>query len=345
MPPGKCRASTAKLVVVSTHLDIPEPLQVRHRQSREGRSWLGRLPGLVGEALQQWQLALDLTVGELPWHGHTGLVLPVLTADGIAAALKVSFPFEEALLEPVALQLWGGRGAVQLLHSDRSLGAMVVERLDNTRSLLELPVEEAIVHWGGLLRDLSIRPDDRPEWLVFPQIAEMAERYCDELPQRWDELAEPFPRWLLEAALEVCQTRGSVARRSDEDVLVHTDLHYLNVLARPGSASYLAIDPQAQIGDAEYAVAPCLWNRLQDLPALGTEGALRRRASLLAEAAGLDAELSVAWSVLREVENALSYLESRGHARDAQRSLWVASTLAGKTLPDLPCAHELDVLH
>lgn len=345
MLPGKCRESTAKLVVVSTHLDIPEPLRARHRQSREGRSWLGRLPGLVGEALAQWQLTVDLPPAQLPWHGHTGIVLPVLTADGAVAALKVSFPLAEALLEPVALQLWGGRGAVQLLYSDRSLGAMVVERLDHKRSLLELPIEEAIGHWGGLLHDLSIRPDDRPEWLAFPQIAATAERYCDELPQRWDELAEPFPRWLLEAALEVCQTRGSVARRSNKDVLVHTDLHYLNVLALPGTASYLAIDPQAQIGDAEYAVAPCLWNRLRDLPGLGTDAALRRRALQLADAAGLDAELSIAWSVLREVENALSYLESPGHTRDAQRSLWVASTLAGKTLPGLPGAHQLDVLH
>ncbi len=330
---------------MTTHLQIPESVRVRHRQSREGRSWLGRLPGLIGEALKQWRLTLDLPVGELPWHGHTAIVIPVLTADGTAAALKVSFPCEETLLEPVALQLWGGRGAVQLLHSDSSMGAMVIERLDNTRSLQDLPIEEAIVRWGGLVRELSIRPDARPAWQQFPEVAATAERYCDELPQRWEELGEPFPRWLLEAALEVCQTRGSVARRSNNDVLVHTDLHYLNALARRGSNSYLAIDPQALVGDAEYAVAPCLWNRLRDLPQQGAEAALRRRASELSAAAGLDADLAVAWSILREVENTLSYLESPGHARDAQRSLWVASTLAARTLPGLPSAHELDVLH
>ena len=63
-------------------------------------------------------------------------------------------------------------------------------------------------------------------------MAARAEQWSDELPESWERLGRPFPRWLLEAALEVCQTRGAVGRRSGNDVLVHTDLHYLNILAR-----------------------------------------------------------------------------------------------------------------
>ena len=37
-----------------------------------------------------------------------------------------------------------------------------------------------------------------------------------ELPESWEQLGRPFPRWLLEAALEVCQTRGAVGRRVRE---------------------------------------------------------------------------------------------------------------------------------
>ncbi|MEO6529603.1 MAG: aminoglycoside resistance protein, partial [Specibacter sp.] len=61
--------------------------------------------------------------------------------------------------------------------------------------------------------------------------------------------------------------------------------------------------------------------------------------------AGLDEDLAVQWSVVREVENALCYLEEPGHGDDAVRSLWVASTLAGKTLPGLPDAHQLKALY
>ncbi|MGO2541453.1 MAG: aminoglycoside phosphotransferase family protein [Specibacter sp.] len=327
-------------------VEIPEPLRLRHRQTLAGRTWLGHLPGFIHQALGQWQLTPDLPAGGLPWHGNTGIVVPVLSLNGTAAALKIAFPHEEALLEPVALTLWDGRGTVRLLASDERLGAMLLERLDDSSSLLELPMAEAIPAWGGVVRALGIRPDGRSQWQRIPHIAATAERYCDELPQRWGELAEPFPRWLLEAALEVCQTHGAVARRSSSsDVLVHTDLHYLNILARPGTNTYLAIDPQAQVGDAEFSLAPCLWNRLRDLPARNAEAGLRRRASLLAQAAGLDEDLAVQWSVVREVENALSYLEEPGSGGDAQRSLWVASTMAGKTLPGLPDAHGLKSLY
>lgn len=326
-------------------VEIPEALQLRHRGSREGRLWLGELPGFITAALEQWRLRVDLPLGAMPWHGNTGIVIPVLTHAGDAAALKIAFPHEEALLEPVALKLWDGHGTVQVLETDESLGAMLMERLDVSRSLLELPMDEAVARWGGLVKDLSIRPDTRWQWQLVPAIAATAERYCDELPQRWAELDEPFPRWLLEAALEVCQTRGVVGRRSSNDVLVHTDLHYMNVLARLHGNEYLAIDPQAQLGDAEFAVAPCLWNRLRDLPARNAEAGLRRRASQLADAAGLDEDLAVQWSVVREVENALCYLEEPGHGDDAVRSLWVASTMAGNTLPGLPDAHQLKVLY
>lgn len=292
--------------------------------------------------MKQWRLTLDLPAGSLPWHGHTGIVVPVRTHGGGLGALKVAFPYEESLLEPLALELWNGQGAVAILEYDKSLGAILMDRLDGHRSLQELPIEQAIAHWGTSLRALAIAVDDRPQWRELPRIAATAERYCDELPQRWADLDEPFPRRLLEAALEVCQTRGSVALRdTHRDVLVHTDLHFMNILALPGTQHYVAIDPQVQVGDAEFAMAPCLWNRLQDLPERNPEHGLRQRAAMLATAGGLDEDLAVAWSIVREVENALAYFESPGGLADAQRSLWVASTLTGDTLPGLPRAHEL----
>lgn len=325
-------------------VDIPDDLQRRHARSPGGRAWLAGLPGLITSALRRWQLTVDLPSGTQPWHGHTGIVVPVRLGDGTAAALKIAFPFAEAVLEPIALSLWNGHGMVRMLEHDPATCSMVTARLDAGASLFDVPLAEAVDVWGGLVRQLSIEPDDRPGWDRIPQIAATAERYCDELPARWDDLNRPFPLWLLEAALEVCQTRGAVARRESRDVLVHTDLHYLNILATLDGSGYLAIDPQPQVGDAEFAVAPCLWNRIRDLPPRNAEAALRRRCSDLAAGAGLDADLAAAWSVVREVENALSYLEARNHGGDAQRSLWVAATMAGRSLPGLPAAHDLKTL-
>jgi streptomycin 6-kinase len=197
------------------------------------------------------------------------------------------------------------------------------------------------------MRRLSLGPDHKAEWQEFEHVAARAERWSDDLAAEWEQLGRPFPRWLLEAALEVCQTRGAVGRRSGKDVLVNTDFHYLNILARtgapaqPGPDDFAAIDPQPMIGEAEFAVAPLLWNRLDELPLSDPGQGLRERCVDFSTAAGLDADTARLWAVAREVDNALHYAARPHHQGDLARSLWVASTLAGNTLSGLPPAHAL----
>jgi streptomycin 6-kinase len=329
---------------------IPPDLTARYHRSSAGRAWLASLPGLIQGRLEHWRLEPDLAAGSLPWNGHGGVVIPVRQADGSPAALKIAFPHDEARVERHALALWDGRGAVALLESDAGTCAMLLERLEPQQSLYTVPLEDAVDAWGGLVRQLSLAPDGRPQWQEFDHIAARAEQWSDDLPADWEQLGRPFPRWLLEAALEVCQTRGAVGRRSGRDALVHTDLHYLNVLARPGiprtdgrppAAGYAAIDPQPMIGEPEFAVAPLLWNRIRELPASQPEAGLLRRCADFSIAAGLDPDVARQWGIAREVANALWYAAERDHQGGMARSLWVASTLAGRTLEGLPPANAL----
>jgi streptomycin 6-kinase len=325
---------------------IPPELTRRYSHSAAGRAWLASLPGLLRARLDHWQLSVDLEPGHPPWNGHGGLIVPVLH-EGARAALKVAYPHEEAVRERHALRLWDGHGAVRLLTSDAGTCSMVLERLDAGRSLQDAPMDLALAVWGEVLRKLSIVPDDRPEWREFDHVAARAEQWSDDLPAEWEQLGRPFPRWLLEAALEVCQTRGAVGRRAGKDVLVHTDLHYLNILARPDAPArpqaedFAAIDPQPMIGEAEFAVAPLLWNRLGDLPPSDPRAGLLERCRDLSAAAGLDAETARQWSLAREVDNALRYAARPRRDGDFTRSLWVASSLAGRILDGIPAPHEL----
>ena len=343
---------------------IPPSLTRRYGSSSEGRAWLASLPRLIQQSLHRWLLRPDLAPGALPWNGHGAIVIPVRRAGRPgpgeaagpgpreAAVLKIAYPHDEALLEPQALALWEGNGAVRLLANDPDSGSLLLERLDTARSLQDEPLDVAVPVWGSVARRLSLPPDGRPEWHEFEHIAARAEQWSDELPESWERLGRPFPRWLLEAALEVCQTRGAVGRRSGTDVLVHTDLHFLNVLARPGAPAvpgpgdfkpgdFKAIDPQPMIGEAEFGVAPLLWNRLAELPRASPGEALLERCFDFSAAAGLDGEIARQWAVAREVENALWYAAKPSHGGDVARSLWVASTLAGNTLPGLPAPQEL----
>jgi streptomycin 6-kinase len=327
-----------------TQMPIPPDLAARYSRSSAGRAWLASLPALLGGRLEHWQLTPDLAPGAMPWNGHGGVVVPVRRNDGTPAALKVAFPHDEARVERHALELWSGHGAVRLLESDAGTCSMLLERLDADCSLQDVPMDDAVAVWGGLVRRLSLVPDQRPQWRELDHIAARAEQWSDDLPADWEQQGRPFPRWLLEAALEVCQVRGAVGRRSGRDVLVHTDLHFLNILARPAcqdGIGFAAIDPQPMIGEAEFAVAPLLWNRIQDLPPSDPQAGLRERCDDFSEAAGLDGEVARQWGIAREVENALSYAGRPHHQGDLARSLWVASTLAGRTLEGLPSAHSL----
>ncbi|WP_160666787.1 aminoglycoside phosphotransferase family protein [Pseudarthrobacter sp. ATCC 49987] len=346
---------------------IPPDLSRRYGASATGRDWLASLPRLIQQSLDRWQLELELAPGTLPWNGHGAIVVPVRRRTGAAAGvaaedgaegaagaavLKIAYPHDEALVEPHALALWKGDGAVRLLAHDAGAGALLLERLDPVGSLQDEPLDVAAPVWGELVRRLSLVPDGGPDWRVFEHVAARAEQWSDELPETWELLGRPFPRWLLEAALEVCQTRGAVGRRSGRDVLVHTDLHYVNILARPGrdgpergapepADGWAAIDPQPMIGEAEFAVAPLLWNRIPELPRADPEQGLLERCRDFSLAAGLDADVARQWGLAREVDNALGYAAKPGHEGDLARSLWVASTLAGRTLPELPTPHGL----
>lgn len=333
-------------MITSAEVPVPEDLTRRYSRSSSGRAWLASLPGLIHGRLDHWQLELDLPAGAVPWNGHGAIVVPVLSS-GEAAVLKVAYPHDEARVERHALALWNGHGAVRLLDSDAGTCSMLLERLDAGRSLQDAPMDIAVTVWGELMHQLSLVPDSRREWQELEHIADRAERWSDDLAAEWEQLGRPFPRWLLEVALEVCQTRGAVGRRSGMDVLVNSDFHFLNILARtgapvrPGAGDFAAIDPQPMIGEAEFAVAPLLWNRLGELPASDPEQGLLDRCTDFSNAAGLDAEIARHWAVAREVENALSYAGRPHHEGDLARSLWVASTLAGKTLSGLPAAHDL----
>jgi streptomycin 6-kinase len=325
--------------------DLPPRLALTARTIDGGARWIRRWQALLVDRLEDWDLELDLQPGQSAWAGQCAVVVPVTRNVGgnrEQAALKLTIPHEEAVPEPDALELWNGAGAVRLLAASRPDHALLLERLDGNRSLKDLPLDASPAVWGPIVRQLSLPAGDGALWAVFPHLAAEAEQWTDSLPARWNDLREPFPRWLMEAALEVCQSRGIVGRRSERDVLVHTDLHYENILpVHPGHlAPFTAIDPKPVLGDAEYALAPMLWNRLPDLDSGDPAGHLRAHAGALAGAAGFDQELAIGWTVVREVRNALFHLE-HGQLGQAQRSLWVASSVLSRTLDGLPPVGDL----
>ena len=118
--------------------------------------------------------------------------------------------------------------------------------------------------------------------------------------------------------------------------LIHTDLHYANVLANmlAGAAGHggewSAIDPKPLSGDPHYEVAPLLWNRWAELDGRVREG-IRDRFFAVVDAAGLDEERARDWVVVRMLDLARQRLEdppSRGRRTPTAELLTMCVTIA-----------------
>ncbi len=252
-----------------------------------GETWLRRLPGLLTELLEEWSLSVE---GNVRW-GVAAVAVPVRSPAG-PAVLKVTWPHHEALTEHLGLRQWDGRGAVRLLRADPRRFALLLERLDPATDLRSLPVDEACGIIGDLLAQL--RSPAHPQ---VPTLSAYAER----------QLAKPPPLDLLPRRFVDQARRLATDLTSDPDVeasLLHTDLHYENVL-RGTRQPWLAIDPKPTAGDRAFEVAPALWNRTDEL---GTGSSvrwnLRRRLEIICDYAGIDEDRARAWTIVREVDNA-----------------------------------------
>ena len=115
----------------------------------------------------------------------------------------------------------------------------------------------------------------------------------------------PVPRRLVEQAVSL--GRAFTQDPATDGCLLHTDLHYENVLAAEREP-WLVIDPKPLSGDPHYELAPLLWNRWDEL-AGDVRGGLRRRFHAVVDAAGFAEDRARDWVVVRMLINVLWELE------------------------------------
>ena len=159
---------------------IPPGLLSQGELGEDWAGWLRRLPRRTDELLEEWRLTPVATA----LHGYCSLVVPVVDADGVAGGLKVTFDGDqESLHEGLALQHWGGRGAVRLRRSDPHRRALLLDWLPGT-DLGDTWDVEACEVVGGLYRRLHI-----PAMPQLASVASYVERWLREL----DELGRDIP--------------------------------------------------------------------------------------------------------------------------------------------------------
>lgn len=263
--------------------------------------WLDALPRLVRDIVEEWELGYD----GAPTHGQCALVVPVRTATGRPAVLKVAWPHDEEEHEHLALQALQGNGTVQLYRADPRRHVMLLERLHAGEDLTTVEDLEACEIVASFYKRIHIP--------ALPQLRTLTS-YIARWTAGLEQLPKdaPIPRRLVEQAISL--GRSFAEDEASVGTMIHGDLHYENVLAADREP-WLVIDPKPMSGDPHYEVAPLLWNRWDEVVGSGdVRNAVRRRFHAAIDAAGLDEVRARDWVVVREVHNALWTLQ------DAERT-------------------------
>lgn len=250
-----------------------------------GADWAAAVDRLTRECLDEW----DLVPTGPAMTGETAVVHPVLRRSGDVTqplVLKVGWPHVESAQEHLALRAWNGDGAARLVAADPARGALLLERLDSTRDLDPVDIDEACAVVGGLYRRLHV-----PAPATIRPLAAHLDPYLTLLRERTD-----IPRRVV---TRVTGLARDLLAEPGPGVLLHTDLHFQNVLAAD-RMPWLAIDPKPLAGHAAYELHPLLRNRFDELgtgPAM--RWSVRHRLEVTCDAAGLDPEAGRLWCIVR----------------------------------------------
>lgn len=241
---------------------------------------MSEVDGLVDE----WDLRAD---GDVV-RGPRSVVLPVRTADDVAAVLKIGRSDHEHLV----LRRWNGDGSARLLRADPHRRALLLERLrpSTLADLFDVDACEAI---AALLPRLHV-----PAMPQLPSLPSLLAQWADEftaLPR-----SAAVPHRLVEQAATLCRDLAT----SGAECVLHGDLHYGHVLAAD-RGPWLAISPKPLNGDPHYEVAPMLWHRWDEI-ADNVRFGVQRRFYALVDAARFDEDLARAYVVIRVVRAAIT---------------------------------------
>lgn len=212
------------------------------------RRWLSRLPLLVSDYAENW----ELTIHE-PLVGGSVSVVIGASKDNERTVLKIHPPWlkppsdrsSSAEVEAAAFKVWNGEGAPRLLAHDTQ--ALLIEYIAQAEHAPAMSAEEVAALIAQVVRPISSR-----EAAGIPLIYnEVWRRYTRAHASLHEDVSETL---LMTATTMINYILGNTAIRGWG--LIHGDLKSKNILKRT-DGSYVVIDPNPAIGSVIYDAA--LW--------------------------------------------------------------------------------------
>lgn len=264
-----------------------------------GGRWLADLPGLLVACLRMWDLVLDGEHFELSFN----YVVPVVRSGTVAAVLKLGVPSAGFTAEVRALQAFQTFGAVRLIASDETSGALLLERVTPGNTLVQLHDEERATRIAArtMLKLGQAHTVDGEFRTLESWTAGLGA-----LRVRFSGGTGPLDSGLVDTAENL---RAELLRGEQPSRLLHGDLHHFNVL--DGKASgWVAIDPKGVVGDQAYEPAAFLLN--PDPSVFLDRSMQQARIGIFAEQLGMDPRRIARWAFVQAVLGAWWTIEDGG---------------------------------
>ena len=255
-----------------------------------GQEWLARLPQLVEEVAERWELDIG---SPLEPGGNISWVAPARRVDGSEVLLKVQLPHIESAPEALGLRAWDGDGVVRVYADDPERHALLIEWCRPGRALGEASGTVDVARIGSAIgaRLHRVPPPDG-----LRRLEEMLDSWADEIEEHLD----PRPTrdaGLVRRGLHTMRTRP---RACPDPVLLHADLNPTNVVSAEREP-WLAIDPKPVVGDPAYD-GPRLITQPDPLETPAPADTLRRRIEIVADSFEVDIDILREWCLVDAVE-------------------------------------------
>jgi len=248
----------------------------------KGRQWLDRLPNLVIQLANTYELSNLKPVNNLSYN----YVLSGFQ-DSQPIILKLGLDIDGFKREAASLIALEGFGVVQVFSEN--VGLLLLECATpgvSLKSYFPEKDDEAINITANVIKRLHKALIPSPH--IFPHIKDWLEALDADLK---------IPAQTLQKARKI---RDQLLKTAGPDVLLHGDLHHDNILQN--SDDWVVIDPKGVIGELAYEVAAFIRNPMPEL--LTHENAqkiIHNRITRFAELLELPAKRILDWCFVQAV--------------------------------------------
>jgi streptomycin 6-kinase len=289
------------------------------RAPADPRPWSSPTPEVVSAA-RRWDL-------ELLERTHTNYSQTWFVRRGAEhLVLKVGGSTSRAL-EAICLRAYSrteakGTPPVACRLVAEAEGALLVERIllgDDLRPVAAVDDDAATAAAGAVYARMQVAVADLSRPPPVPALAEIRNHF-DRYWQRVDSADPARERLPGDLVRRAADTLAELAAPAPTDILLHGDAHHQNLLRHGYGGSgdhWRVIDPRGWWGDRTFEAVPLMLDlhaslRVQATAADELRRRARRRASILAEAAGLDPQRLLAWTFVGAVGAELRCLHDHG---------------------------------